>query len=574
MADKNPERLRSHRWFGVADLRSFGHRSRLRQFGYDSVDWAGKPVIGIINTWSDINPCHAHFRERVEDIKRGIFQAGGFPLELPAMSLAEPYVKPTTMLYRNFLAMETEELLRSHPIDGAVLLGGCDKTTPGLLMGAISMGIPAIFVPAGPMLRGNWRGNVLGSGSDTWKYWDEKRAGRITEEDWAEIEGGIARSFGTCMTMGTAATMMAIAEAMGMTLPGASSIPAADANHPRMCAAAGRRIVDMIWEDLTPAKILSSAAFDNAIRVHMAMGGSTNAIIHVVAMARRAGVSLDMQRFDQISREVPVLANVRPSGKYLMEDFFYAGGLRALMAELRDLLDLSCITVTGKKLGELIADAQTYLPDVIHSLKNPVYAQGATAVLTGNLAPRGCVMKPSAAEPRLQKHRGKALAFEDYDRMAREVERDDLDVTPDHVLVLKNAGPKGGPGMPEWGQLPIPRKLVKAGVRDMLRISDARMSGTSYGACILHVAPESFVGGPLAFVQTGDEIEVDVAARRIHLHVGDDELARRRAAWTPRPPIYPRGYGALFSQHVAQADQGCDFDFLEGTAKIQEPEIH
>ncbi len=574
MADRNPERLRSHRWFGVADLRSFGHRSRLRQFGYDSVDWAGKPVIGIINTWSDINPCHAHFRERVDDIKRGIFQAGGFPLELPAMSLAEPYVKPTTMLYRNFLAMETEELLRSHPIDGAVLLGGCDKTTPGLLMGAISMGLPAIYVPAGPMLRGNWRGNVLGSGSDSWKYWDEKRAGKISEEDWAEIEGGIARSFGTCMVMGTAATMMAIAEAMGMALPGASSIPAADANHPRMCAAAGRRIVDMVWEDLTPAKILTPAAFDNAIRVHMAMGGSTNAIIHVVAMARRAGVPLDMQRFDAISREVPVLANVRPSGKYLMEDFFYAGGLRALMGELRDLLDLSCVTVTGKSLGELIADARVYLPEIIHSLKNPIYAQGATAVLTGNLAPRGCVMKPSAAEPRLIKHRGKAIAFEDYNHMAREVERDDLDVTPDHILVLKNGGPKGGPGMPEWGMLPIPKKLVKAGVRDMLRISDARMSGTSYGACILHVAPESFVGGPLAFVNTGDEIEVDVAARRIHLHVGEEELARRKAAWTPRPPIYPRGYGALFSQHIAQADQGCDFDFLEGTAKIPEPEIH
>jgi dihydroxy-acid dehydratase len=574
MADRNPERLRSHRWFGVADLRSFGHRSRLRQFGYDSVDWSGKPVIGIINTWSDINPCHAHFRDRVDDIKRGIFQAGGFPLELPAMSLAEPYVKPTTMLYRNFLAMETEELLRSHPIDGAVLLGGCDKTTPGLLMGAISMGLPAIYVPAGPMLRGNWRGNVLGSGSDSWKYWDEKRAGKISEDDWAEIEGGIARSFGTCMVMGTAATMMAIAEAMGMALPGASSIPAADANHPRMCAAAGRRIVDMVWEDLTPSKILTAAAFDNAIRVHMAMGGSTNAIIHVVAMARRAGVPLDMQRFDAISREVPVLANVRPSGKYLMEDFFYAGGLRALMGELRDLLDLSCITVTGKPLGELIVDAQVYLPEIIHSLKNPIYAQGATAVLTGNLAPRGCVMKPSAAEPRLTKHRGKAIAFEDYNHMAREVERDDLDVTPDHILVLKNGGPKGGPGMPEWGQLPIPKKLVKAGVRDMLRISDARMSGTSYGACVLHVAPESFVGGPLAFVNTGDEIEVDVAARRIHLHVGEEELARRKAAWTPPPPIYPRGYGALFSQHIAQADEGCDFDFLEGTAKIPEPEIH
>src|SRR5581483_3923503 len=571
---REPRRLRSARWYDSQDMRGFAHRQRTQQMGLRREEFLGRPVVAIINTWSEMSPCHIHLRQRAEAVKRGVLLAGGYPVELPALSVGEVMVKPTTMLYRNFLAMETEELLRSHPIDGAVLLGGCDKTTPGLLMGAISMGLPAIYVPAGPMLRGNWRGNVLGSGSDTWKYWDEKRAGRITEEDWAEIEGGIARSFGTCMVMGTAATMMAIAEGMGMALPGASSIPAADANHPRMCAAAGRRIVDMVWEDLTPQKILTPAAFDNSIRVHMAMGGSTNAIIHVVAMARRAGVPIDMQRFDKISREVPVLANVRPSGKYLMEDFFYAGGLRALMGELRDLLDLSCITVTGSKLGDLIADAKTYLPEVIHSLKDPIYAQGATAVLTGNLAPRGCVMKPSAAEPRLNKHRGKAIAFEDYNHMAREVERDDLDVTPDHVLVLKNAGPKGGPGFAEWGQLPIPKKLVKAGVRDMLRISDARMSGTSYGACILHVAPESFVGGPLNFVQTGDEIEVDVAARRIHWHVSEEEHARRKAAWTPRPPIYPRGYGALFSQHITQADEGCDFDFLEGTAKIPEPEIH
>jgi dihydroxy-acid dehydratase len=470
--------------------------------------------------------------------------------------------------------MEAEELLRSHPIDGAVLMGGCDKTTPGLVMGAISMGIPAIYVPAGPMLRGNWRGEYLGSGSDVWKYWMEKRAGNITDEQWSEMESGIARSFGTCMVMGTAATMMAIAEALGLTLPGASSIPAADAGHPRMCGVAGRRIVDMVWEDLTLDKILTPAAVDNAIKVHMAMGGSTNAIIHVVAMARRAGIALDMQRFDEISREIPVLANVRPSGKYLMEDFFYAGGLRALMHQLRDKLDLTCMTVTGKPVGENIAGAEIYLPDVIHSLANPIYAEGATAVLKGNLAPRGCVMKPAAADQRFLKHRGPVLAFEDYNHMAREVERDDLDVTPDHVLVLKNAGPKGGPGMPEWGMLPIPKKLVQAGVRDMVRISDGRMSGTSYGACILHVAPESYVGGPLAFVQTGDEIEIDVAARRIHLHVGDDELARRRAAWKPPAPHYLRGYGAMFSTHIGQADEGCDFDFLAGTAQTAEPEIH
>jgi len=521
MNRKRPEDLRSHRWLGVNDLRSFGHRSRLRQFGYDAADWAGRPVIGIINTWSEINACHAHLRARAEDVKRGVLQAGGFPIELPAMSLAEPFVKPSTMLYRNFLAMEAEELLRSHPIDGAVLLGGCDKTTPGLVMGAISMGIPAIYVPAGPMLRGNWRGEYLGSGSDVWKYWTEKRAGLITDEQWNEMESGIARSFGTCMVMGTAATMMAIAEALGLTLPGASSIPAADSSHPRMCAVVGRRIVDMVWEALTLDRILTPAAFDNAIKVHMAMGGSTNAIIHVIAMARRAGIALDMQRFDEISREVPVLANVRPSGKYLMEDFFYAGGLRALMLELKDRLDLSCVTVTGKTLAENIAGAQVYLRDVIRSLDDPIYAEGATAVLTGNLAPRGC-----------------------------------------------------GPGMPEWGMLPIPKKLVQAGVRDMVRISDGRMSGTSYGACILHVAPESFVGGPLAFVQTGDAIEVDVPARRIHLDVAEEELNRRRAAWKAPAPRYLRGYGAMFSAHIGQADEGCDFDFLAGKGQIPEPEIH
>jgi len=571
---KSPDDLRSHRWLGVNDMRAFGHRSRLRQIGYDADDWAGKPVIGIINTWSEINPCHAHLRARADNVKRGVLQAGGFPIELPAISLSETFVKPSAMLYRNLLAMETEELLRSHPLDGAVLMGGCDKTTPGLVMGAISMGLPAIYIPAGPMLRGNWNGQFLGSGSDVWKYWTEKRAGNISDGEWNEIEGGIARSFGTCMVMGTAATMMAIAEALGLALPGASSIPAADSNHPRMCGAAGRRIVDMVWEDLTPGKILTPAAFDNAITVHMAMGGSTNAIIHVVAMARRAGVPVDMEKFDQLSRHVPVLANVRPSGKYLMEDFFYAGGLRALMQNLREKLDLSCMTVTGKTVGENIEAAKVHLPDVIHSLNDPIYAEGATAVLKGNLAPNGCVIKPAAADPRFLKHRGKAIAFENYDHMMREIERDDLDVTPDHILVLKNAGPKGGPGMPEWGMLPIPKRLLGQGVRDMIRISDGRMSGTSYGACILHVAPESFVGGPLAFVQTGDEIEIDVDKRSIHLHVSDAEMARRKAAWKQPAPKYARGYGAMFSEHIGQADQGCDFDFLAGQGAIAEPEIH
>ena len=571
---KKPEELRSHRWLGVQDLRAFGHRSRLRQMGYGPDDWGRKPVIGIINTWSDINACHAHLRSRAEDVKRGVWQAGGFPVELPAISLAEPMVKPTTMLYRNFLAMETEELLRSHPIDGAILLGGCDKTTPGLIMGAISMGIPALFVPAGPMLRGHFRGETLGSGSDAWKFWDEKRAGRLSEADWGEMEGGISRSFGTCMTMGTAATMMAITETLGLTLPMASSIPAADSAHPRMCAAAGRRIVEMVWENLTPEQILTPKAFDNAILVDMALGGSTNAIIHVVAMARRAGVALSIERFDQLSRQMPVIANIRPSGQYLMEDFFYAGGLPALIRQIIDRLDGSTLTVNGRTLAENCANARVWNTDVIRPLDKAIYSEGGTAVLKGNIAPRGCVMKPSAADPRLRQHRGKAIVFRDYNHMAAEVERDDLDVTPDHVLVLQNSGPKGGPGMPEWGMLPIPRKLVKAGIKDMVRISDARMSGTSYGACILHVTPESFVGGPLALVQTGDEIEVDVSGRRIHLAVSEEELARRRAAWKPLPPRYERGYGRMFQEHISQADDGCDFDFLEHGAATAEPEIH
>jgi dihydroxy-acid dehydratase len=568
---KTAEQLRSYRWFGVQDLRAFGHRSRAKQMGYGPEDYAGKPVIAILNTWSDINQCHAHFKDRVQDVKRGILQAGGFPLELPAISLSEPFVKPTTMLYRNFLAMETEELLRSHPIDGAVLMGGCDKTTPGLIMGAISMNLPAIFVPAGAMLRGNWQGKVLGSGSDAWKYWAELKAGNITQEDWNDMESGIARSHGMCMTMGTAATMTGVAEAMGFSLPGASSIPAPDANHPRLCAASGRRIVEMVWEDLNPSDIMSADGVDNAIRCHLAMGGSTNAMIHVVAMARRAGIPLTLKRFDELARRIPVLANVRPSGAFLMEDFYYAGGIRALLAQLKHELALDCLTVNGQTLGENIAGAEVYNAEVIHAFDKPV-SKEATAILYGNLAPDGAVIKPSAADPRLLKHRGPALAFEDYNHMAAEIDRDDLAVTPDHVLVLKNAGPVAV-GMPEWGMLPVPKKLLKQGVRDMMRISDARMSGTSYGACILHVSPEAAIGGPLAFVQTGDMIEVDVEARQLNLRVADDELARRKSGWNPKP-LPPRGYGRLFASHIQQAHLGCDFDFLLGTEPLPEPEIH
>ncbi|MBV8368137.1 MAG: dihydroxy-acid dehydratase [Candidatus Eremiobacteraeota bacterium] len=571
---KAPEELRSHRWLGTAGLRSFGHRSRLLQIGYDREDFAGKPVVAIVNTWSDANPCHVHLRARADEVKRGVWQAGGFPLEMPAMSLSENLMKPTTMLYRNFLAMETEELIRSQPVDGAVLLGGCDKTLPALLMGTISAGVPAIVVPAGPMLRGNWRGEVLGSGTDSWKYWDEKRAGNITEDDWHEIEGGIARSFGTCMTMGTAATMMSIIEALGFTLPGASSIPAADSGHARMATASGRRIVEMIREDQTPERIVSEASLDNAIVAHAALGGSTNAIIHLVAIARRAGIPLMIDRFDEISRRVPVIANVRPSGSLLMEDFFYAGGMRAFLNRLAPYLDLSCPTVSGQTLGDNVAGARVYHDDVIRPLDNPVSPPGGTVVLRGNIAPDGAVMKASATEPHLLRHRGPVLAFESYDELAATVDREDLDVTPDHVLVLKNAGPQGGPGMPEWGMLPIPLKLVKHGVRDMVRISDARMSGTSYGACILHVAPEAFIGGPLAFVQTGDVIEVNVAERRLHLDVSDEELLRRREAWKPRQPRLARGYGAIFTHHVTQANEGCDFDILGPGPELAEPEIH
>ena len=571
---KHPEELRSHRWLGTAGLRSFGHRSRLLQIGYDRADFAGKPVVGIVNTWSDANPCHVHLRTRADEVKRGVWQAGGFPLELPAMSLSENMMKPTTMLYRNFLAMETEELIRSQPIDGVVLLGGCDKTIPALLMGAISAHVPSVVVPAGPMLRGNWRGDVLGSGSDTWKYWDEKRAGNITEEDWHEIEGGIARSFGTCMTMGTAATMMSLVEALGFMLSGASSIPAADSAHARMATASGRRIVEMIWDDLTPDRIISKESLDNAIVAHAGLGGSTNAVIHLVAIARRAGVPLTIDRFDEIARDVAVIADIRPSGRYLMEDFFYAGGMRAFLSRIAPHLNLACRTVSGKTLGDDIAGAKVWNDDVIRPLDRPVSPVGGIVVLRGNIAPGGAVMKASAAEPRLLQHRGPVLAFESYDELAAAVDRDDLDVTPDHILVLKNAGPQGGPGMPEWGMLPIPLKLVKAGVRDMVRISDARMSGTSYGACILHVAPEAYVGGPFAFVETGDVIEVDVAARRLHLDIPDDELAHRRATWIPPEPRAARGYGAIFAQHVTQADEGCDFDVLGPGAPLLEPEIH
>jgi dihydroxy-acid dehydratase len=574
MARKSYQDLRSYRWYGVDDLRSFGHRSRAKQMGYAREDWAEKPVIAIINTWSDINPCHTHFRDRAEEVKRGVWQAGGFPVEMPAISLSEPFQKPTTMMYRNLLALETEELLRSYPCDGAVLLGGCDKTTSALFMGAASMNIPALFVPAGPMLRGNWRGKSLGSGSDVWKYWAELRAGNITKDDWEEIEDGIARTPGTCMTMGTAATMMCAAEALGLTLADAGSIPAADSNHARMATRCGRRIVDMVWDDVKPSDIFTTKSFENAITTVMSMGGSTNAVVHLIAMAGRLGVALDLERFDEISKRTPFLANIRPSGTYLMEDFFYAGGLAALLNEIKDILHLDCMTVNGRTLGENIDGKDIHNEDVIRRRNNALSGEGGLAVLRGNLAPDGAIIKHIAADPLLHIHTGPALVFKDYNDMAARIDDPDLSVTKDSVLVLQNAGPQGGPGMPEWGMLPIPKKLLEQGVRDMVRISDARMSGTSYGTCVLHVAPESFVGGTLALVRDGDMIALDIPGRTLDLLVDEAELTTRKAAWKAPEAKFARGFGAIYAAHITQADKGCDFDVLKGTALTPEPEIH
>jgi len=536
----------------------------LMQLGFSEADFMGKPVIGILNTWSELNSCHSHFPERAASVKRGVLQAGGFPVELPTLSVDESFTKPTSMLYRNMLAMEAEEMIRSHPLDGVVLMGGCDKTTPGLVMGGLTAGLPMIYLPAGAMLRGNYAGQALGSGSDAWKYWDERLAGNVSDEQWQGLQGGIARSAGVCMTMGTASTMTAIADALGLTLPGASSIPAVDSAHSRMASDCGRRIVDMVWEDLTPDRIVTAAAVRNAAIVAMATGCSTNAVVHLIAMARRAGVELTLDDLDALGRSTPLLANVRPSGKgYLMEDFYFAGGLLALEQQLADRLDTRALTVNGHTLGQNIKSAVVYNDDVIRPLSNPVYHEGSVAVLCGNLCPDGAIIKPAACDPKFYTHQGPALVFDSYPEMKRAIDDEDLYVTPDHVLVLRNAGPQGGPGMPEWGMLPIPRTLIRQGYRDMLRISDARMSGTSYGACVLHVAPESFVGGPLALLQTGDIVRLDLPNRRLDMLVAEEEIERRRAAWSPPAPRFERGWGWLYSRHVTQADKGCDFDFLE-----------
>ena len=560
--EKDPNKLRSHRYFGPDDLRSFGHRSRMKQLGMATEDFFGKPFIGILNTWNDLNTCHAHLRERAEDVKRGVWQAGGFPVEIPVMSLSETFMKPTAMYYRNLLAMETEEAIRCHPLDAVVLMGGCDKTTPALLMGAASVNVPAIFLPSGPMAKGCWRGNTLGSGSDVWKYWAERNAGNLGCDAWNEIEDGIARSPGHCMTMGTASTMACVAEALGMTLPGAAAIPAVLAEHRRLASNSGRTTVDLAWNETRPRDIMTAAAFDNAITADMAIGGSTNAIVHILALAGRCGLKLKLDDFDAISRKTPFIANLRPSGEYLMEDFYEAGGVPALLTEIQDLLDQSCLTVNGNTLGENIEGAEAINKEVIRPRSNPIASSGSTKILKGNLAPDGAVIKPTAAEPRLLKHRGPAVVFKDYPDLKARLDDPSLGITADHVLILQTAGPLGGPGIPEWGMLPIPKHLLEQGVRDMVRISDSRMSGTSYGTCILHVAPESFAGGPFALVRDGDMIELDVEERRLHLDVSDEELEKRRADWTPPKQKFSRGYGKLYFDETTQANEGCDFRFL------------
>jgi len=571
--ERDPSRLRSARWFRPDDLRSFGHRSRLKGTGIDDCDFRDRPIVGILNTWSDLNTCHSHLRARAEEVKRGVLQMGGFPVEVPVLSLSEMLMKPTTMLYRNLLAMETEEVLRCHPIDSAVLLGGCDKTVPGLLMGAISANIPSVFLPAGPMLNARWRTTTLGSGTDAWKFWAERCAGNLCDGDWNEIENCIARSAGTCMTMGTASTMACLAEALGFTLPNASCIPAVVAEHSRLAVASGRLAVDIAWENRTPHQLLSAGSFHNAMVTQLAIGGSTNAIVHMIAMSRRAGLPVTLEDYDRLSHRVPVLANLRPSGSYLMEDFHRAGGLAALLEQVRDLLDLDSLRVDGKKLGEAIHGSRTIDEDVIRPRDRPVWPNGGTCVLRGNLAPMGCVIKSSAASPNLLRHRGPAVVFRGYADLKRRIDSETLEVTPDSVLVLQDAGPLGAPGFPEWGMLPIPKKLLQQGVRDMVRISDARMSGTSYGTCVLHVAPESAAGGPLGLVRDGDWVELDVENRRLDWLVSESEIERRRAESAPAPAPPRRGYLALFANHVTQAHEGCDFDFLEGQGPHQEPDI-
>lgn len=557
-------RLRSRDWFGKNDRWGVAHRAWLRAEGFSERVFEGKPVIGICNSWSELNNCNAHLRQVAEAVKRGVWEAGGFPLEFPTISLGEMLMKPTTMLYRNLMAMDVEESIRAHPLDGVVLLCGCDKTTPAQLMGAASVDVPALMVPGGPMLRGMWHGTEMGSGTDVRRLWEEVRAGRLGEEEWCEIESCVSRSAGHCTVMGTASTMASLVEGLGMTLTGAADIPAADSRHTANAERSGRRIVEMVNEDLRPSRILTAQAFENAIRLLMALGGSTNAIVHLVAIAGRTGINLPLGKFDELAKSTPVVANVKPSGHYLMEDFHYAGGVPAVLKEISSLLHLDALTATGKTLGENLARAACFNREVIKPFDQPLYPEGGVVVLYGNLAPAGAVIKQSAASPHLLEHRGRAVVFESNQDLLARLDDPNLNVDENSVLVLKNAGPKGAPGMPEWGHLPIPAKLLKAGVKDMVRLSDARISGTSFGTIVVHVSPEAAVGGPLAIVKEGDEIELNVPAKRLELCVPEAETRRRMAQWKPPAPHYRRGYGKIFLDHILQAHEGCDFDFLRG----------
>jgi dihydroxy-acid dehydratase len=562
--------MRSAGWFDRRDLDGFLHRSWLKASGVGDDTFRGRPVIGICNTWSELVNCNVHLRGLAEAVKRGVLQAGGFPREFPVMSLGEALMKPTTMLYRNLMAMDVEESLRAYPLDGVVLLTGCDKTNPAAIMGACSADIPTIVVNGGPMLNGRWRGESLGSCSDCWRYHEELRAGRIGEQDFAELENAMSRSHGHCMVMGTASTMACLTEALGLALPGSAAIPAVDSRRSHDAEAAGRQIVELVRRGIRPSDIVTRAALENAIRTLHAISGSTNAIIHLIAYAGRLGIDLPLGLFDEMCATTPWLVDLKPAGSHLMEDFFYAGGVPAVLHQLGDLLHLDALTVTGRTLGENLDSAATEIVDqrVIRPRSEPLDAGGSLVVLRGNLCPDGAVMKISAADPRLLEHEGRAIVFEDIRDLAERADDPDLDVDADSVMVLRNAGPVGAPGMPEWGQLPIPAKLLKAGVNDLVRISDARMSGTSYGAVVLHVAPESAVGGPLALVRTGDRIRLDVHARRLDMLVSEEELTRRRSAWRAPAAGDERGYRALYRQHVLQANEGCDLDFLRGRSSI------
>ena len=557
---------RSRAWFDTPELYGWLRQAAFRAEGFGHPGYEGRPIIGICNSWSELTHCNAHLRQLAEAVKRGVWQAGGFPLEFPVMSLGEYNMRPTTMLYRNLMSMDVEESITANPLDGVVLLAGCDKTTPAMLMGAASANVPAIMVTGGPQLKGNWRGEELGSCTDCRRYHQELRAERITEEDWAELQSCIVRSPGHCMVMGTASTMAAICEALGMALPGNAAIPAVDSRRQQLSEAAGRQIVRLVEQGLRPSDIMTPAAFENAIRTLHAVGGSTNAIVHLAAIAGRVGIDLPLSRFDELARSTPFILNLKPSGEFLMEDFYYAGGVPALLNVLSPLLDLETNTVTGDSLGVSLAGAQSHNPALIRSLEDPLDAEGGLAVLKGSLAPDGAIIKPTAASPELLRHQGRAVVFEDHDDMDRRIDDPDLDVRPDDVLVMRNAGPLGGPGMPEWGFLPLPKKLLQRGVRDMVRISDARMSGTAFGTVVVHATPESAAGGPLAAVRNGDMIQLNVPERRLDLLVEPDEIARRLAVQAQPPAPYRRGYGWLFAQHIQQADKGCDFDFLRAEA--------